>query len=189
MRLKKIIEAKPDNIDLDGYDRISPGFRKTILKSVAKEVKYLKKRRGPWTSDDAVLRSAWRNVSKDLRAAWRKLLKQERERWEELGKHLDRWDEQLGGVKRYYPVKPNYCASPGEILQDALEQRGISQARAARMIGISVYELRKILEGETPLSDEIAESLERTLGVPASLWKNAEINYRSFLQSGDKEND
>ena len=189
MRLKTILQAKPDYLDLDGYEKIRPGFRKAVLKSVAKEVEFLKYYAGFGAKQDEILAKAWRNVERDMREAFRKFVKQELERWEEQGKILHRWEEELGGVGILYKVEPNYAVPPGEILLDALEMRGISRARAARMVGMTTYEFGLLLEGRKPLSDEIAESLERTLGVPASLWKNAEINYRSFLQSGDKEND
>ena len=178
MRLKKIIEAKPDNLDLDGYERIHPGFRKTILKSVANEYKHLKGSGLTLTSDELLAR-AWDVVVGDLIIAWRKLLKQERERWEEQGKYLDRWEEQL---KVYAPYNPNYAVSPCEILQEHLEQRGLSRARAARRMGISVYELGRILDGITPITDDLAATLEQAFDVPASFWINAQRNYQRHIK-------
>ena len=186
MRLKKIIEAKPDNIDLDGYDRIRPGFRKTILKSVKKEVERLQYYAGCGAKQDEILAKAWRNVERDMAQAWRKLLKQERERWEEQGKLLDRFENEIGG---YAPYNPNYAVSPGEILQDHLEQHGLSRAGAARRMGVSVYEIGRILDGITPITDDLAATLEQSFDVPASLWINAEKNHQRHLKSGDENND
>ena len=188
MRLKTILQAKPDYLDLDGYDRLKQGFKKTVLKSVANLYKHLKGSGLTLTSDELLAR-AWDIAVGNLIIALRKTVKAELERWEEQGKILHRWEEQLGGVGILYKVEPNYAVPPGEILQDALEQRGISQARAARMVGISAYEMGLLLEGRIPLIDEIAASLERTLGVPASLWMNAEKNYQRHLKSGDEKND
>lgn len=179
MRLKKIIEAKPDNLDLDGYEKIHHGFRKTILKSVKKEVERLQYYAGFGAKQDELLARAWDIVVGDLIIAWRKLLKQERERWEEQGKYLDRWEEQL---KVYAPYNPNYAVSPCEILQEHLEQRGLSRARAARRMGISVYELGRILDGITPITDDLAATLEQAFDVPASFWINAQRNYQRHIK-------
>ena len=179
MRLKKIIEAKPDNLDLDGYEKIHPGFRKTILKSVKKEVERLQYYAGFGAKQDEILAKAWRNVERDMAQAWRKLLKQERERWEEQGKLLDRFEEQLGDNA---PYNPNYAVSPCEILQEHLEQRGLSRARAARRMGISVYELGRILDGITPITDDLAATLEQAFDVPASFWINAQRNYQLHIK-------
>lgn len=188
MRLKTILQAKPDYLDLDGYDRLNPGFKKTVLKSVANLYKHLKGSGLTLTSDELLAR-AWDIAVGDLIIAFRKFVKQELERWEEQGKILRRWEEELGGVGILYEVEPNYAVPPGELLLDALEQRGISRSRAARMVGMTTYEFGLLLEGRKPLSDELAASLERTLGVPASFWLNAEKNYQRHLNSGDKIND
>ena len=80
--------------------------------------------------------------------------------------------------KKYYPFEPNYVVPPGEILLDALEMRGISQARFARSIGVSTNTMSRLIRGESAMTSDMALRIERALDIPASLWLNAETNYQ-----------
>ncbi|MBP5621322.1 MAG: HigA family addiction module antidote protein, partial [Thermoguttaceae bacterium] len=80
--------------------------------------------------------------------------------------------------KQYYALEPNYAVPPGEILADALEMRGISQARFARSIGVSTNTMSRLIRGESALTSDMALRIERALDIPASLWLNAEANYQ-----------
>lgn len=80
--------------------------------------------------------------------------------------------------QKYYKYEPDYAVSPGEILLDVLDQRGISQAQMARRLDVATNTINRLTRGETALTYDMALKLERTLGVPASLWLNAETNYR-----------
>lgn len=52
---------------------------------------------------------------------------------------------------------------------------------------ISSNQLYDLLDGTMPLTDNVAECLERVLGTPASFWLNLESNYRTKLESARKE--
>lgn len=80
--------------------------------------------------------------------------------------------------KKYYPLEPNYAVPPGEILLDALEMRGISQARFASLIGVSTNTMSRLVRGESAMTSDMALRIERALDIPASLWMNAETNYQ-----------
>ena len=89
--------------------------------------------------------------------------------------------------QKYYKYEPNYAVSPGEILLDVLDQRGISQAQMARRLDVAANTLNRLTRGETALTYDMALKLERTLGVPASLWLNAETNYRLCKKRREEE--
>ncbi len=82
---------------------------------------------------------------------------------------------------KYYPFKPNFAASPGEILEDHLEMKNVSHEDAAQRLGMTLVELRRLLKGETELTADLATRLEKAFDVPTSLWLNAERNYREWL--------
>lgn len=73
-------------------------------------------------------------------------------------------------------------AFPGEVLAEALEERGMSGAELARRTGRSEKHISQLLRGMTTLSLDVALELERVLGIPARFWQNLEFNYRSELR-------
>lgn len=73
---------------------------------------------------------------------------------------------------------------PGDILAEALEERGMKNAELARRAGLSEKHVSQLLNARVPLSMEVAFKLEQVLGIPATLWLNLESNYRAE-QKGD----
>ena len=61
---------------------------------------------------------------------------------------------------------PDYSVHPGEILRNELEARGIEPNA----------EMQAVLDGGV-LSDELAERLEKALGISAQTWKNLMRQY------------
>lgn len=87
------------------------------------------------------------------------------------------------GEKKLYPLgDTDYAVSPGETLQELLEERGMSQRDLARRTGLSPKHVNKLLHGLVPLSADVAVRLERVIGTPARLWNQLEANYRSDLE-------
>ena len=68
---------------------------------------------------------------------------------------------------------------PGEILDEALEERGMSGAELARRTGLSEKHVSQLLNAKVPLSMEVALQLEQVLGIPARLWNSLEFNYHA----------
>ncbi|RKY17569.1 MAG: XRE family transcriptional regulator [Planctomycetota bacterium] len=68
---------------------------------------------------------------------------------------------------------------PGEILAEAMEERGIQNAELARRAGLSEKHVSQLINARVPLSMDVALQLERVLGIPARLWINLEFNYRA----------
>jgi HTH-type transcriptional regulator/antitoxin HigA len=85
--------------------------------------------------------------------------------------------------KKLYPLcDTDYAVSPGETLQELLEERGMSQRDLARRAGLSPKHVNKLLHGLVPLSPDVAVRLERVMGTPARIWNRLEANYRSDLE-------
>lgn len=76
---------------------------------------------------------------------------------------------------------PDYISPPGETLEEALEERGMTQVDLAQRIGMSRKHVKQILDGAAPITPETALKLERALGIPARFWNNREQQYRDFL--------
>jgi HTH-type transcriptional regulator / antitoxin HigA len=70
---------------------------------------------------------------------------------------------------------------PGEVLQEALDERLMSQAEFARRMGLSAKHVNRIIKGHDGYSPEVAIGMERVLGISAGLWLSLQANYRLDL--------
>lgn len=80
-----------------------------------------------------------------------------------------------------YAYEPDSVTPPGEMLEEKLQEIGMSQTELAERIGRTKKTVNEIIKGKAPLLPETAVQLERVLGVPARFWANAEANYRQAL--------
>lgn len=76
---------------------------------------------------------------------------------------------------------PDYAISPGEILEEMLESRGIKKTEFAERCGRPAKTISGILNGHVAITPETAIQFERVLGTAASLWTNLESRYRLRL--------
>ena len=72
----------------------------------------------------------------------------------------------------------NLAIPPGELLEEELEARGISQRDLARQTGRPPQAIDEIIRGKKRITPETALDLERVLGTPASFWLNLESSYQ-----------
>jgi HTH-type transcriptional regulator/antitoxin HigA len=70
-------------------------------------------------------------------------------------------------------------SSLGDILAEALEERGLSNADLARRTELSEKHVSQLVNAYIPLSTDVAFKLEQALGIPATLWLSLESNYRA----------
>ena len=77
--------------------------------------------------------------------------------------------------------RPDWAVLPGEILLDALEERGMSQAELARRMNRPVKTINEIVKGKAAITPDTAIQLELVLGIAASVWNNLEGRYREHL--------
>lgn len=75
---------------------------------------------------------------------------------------------------------PDYAIHPGEILNETLGARGISNREFARHCGISSKTVSLIIDGKAPVTPDMAIQFERVLGVSSAIWDNLNQNKRSF---------
>lgn len=70
---------------------------------------------------------------------------------------------------------------PGATIKKQLEDRGMSQKEFASRMGMSEKHISRIIHGEVQLTPDVADKLERVLGVPANFWINLESIYKEKL--------
>lgn len=75
----------------------------------------------------------------------------------------------------------DWAVAPGEILQEALEDRDMSQSELARRMDRPVKTINEIVHGKAAITPDTALQLELTLGVSATFWNNLETAYREHL--------
>ncbi|GHV41550.1 XRE family transcriptional regulator [Spirochaetia bacterium] len=73
---------------------------------------------------------------------------------------------------------PDYAVAPGEVLNDYLEDLGMTQAELADRTGLAKKTINEIIKAKSPITPETALKLERALGRPAHFWSNLERNYQ-----------
>ena len=66
---------------------------------------------------------------------------------------------------------------PGEFLKEELEERGLSQTKLAKHIGVESGVINLICNGRRGISASMAKMLGRALGTSAELWMNLQTSY------------
>lgn len=77
--------------------------------------------------------------------------------------------------------QPRWGVAPGEVLSEALEDRGMSQSELARRLDRPVKTINEIVNGKAAITPDTALQLERALGISARLWNGLESQYREYL--------
>jgi HTH-type transcriptional regulator / antitoxin HigA len=76
---------------------------------------------------------------------------------------------------------PDWAVPPGEVLLEALQERGMSQSELARRMGRPYKTINEVINAKAAITPDTAIQLERTLGIGASFWNNLEASYRERL--------
>jgi addiction module HigA family antidote len=76
---------------------------------------------------------------------------------------------------------PDWVVAPGELLVEALAERGMTQAELARRIARPLKTVSEIATGKAAITPETAIQLEFALGISASFWNGTEVRYREGL--------
>jgi len=66
---------------------------------------------------------------------------------------------------------------PGELLAEILEDRKMSQAEFARVIGVSPMRISYVVRGERPVTAELALRFGRAFGQSPQMWSNWQADY------------
>lgn len=70
---------------------------------------------------------------------------------------------------------------PGMVLQDELDERGISQSVLADHIGVLPKTINEICRGKRGISVEMAWKLSKALGASPNFWLNLQNNWELSL--------
>ncbi|WP_323727199.1 HigA family addiction module antitoxin [Veillonella sp.] len=73
-------------------------------------------------------------------------------------------------------------------IKEVLEDRHMSQKELATRMDMSEKHISKLINGEVPLTQDVAMRLERVFGVEASFWNGLEASYREKILKVEYEN-
>ena len=79
----------------------------------------------------------------------------------------------------YY--ESDFPVSPGSVLDEELQDRGITHKELATKMGRPAQTISEIINGKKAITPETALGLEQELGIPAYLWIRLEGRYRLAL--------
>lgn len=77
--------------------------------------------------------------------------------------------------------QPDWAVVPGEILLEALQDRGMTQAELANRMARPPKTINEIIKGKAAITPDTAIQLERTLGISAAFWSGLEARYREHI--------
>ena len=86
-------------------------------------------------------------------------------------------------IKRGLPHTPNYIylMPPGEGLEEKMFEMGIDVAELARRMKVSVETIEKLLRFEIPLTESLAQKIEKATWMDAEMMMQHEKSYRAKL--------
>jgi len=83
-------------------------------------------------------------------------------------------------------IEPSSPIHPGEMLQDEIDARGLSQKQLADLTGISKTVISEIVHGRRGVNTEYALLLEAALGINAEIWLRIQADYDMQVIKSDK---
>ena len=66
---------------------------------------------------------------------------------------------------------------PGVFLREILEERGVSQARFARAVGVAPMRISHVINGSRPVTAALALLFSKALGQSPQYWLNLQTTY------------
>ena len=89
---------------------------------------------------------------------------------------------------KIYESKTFIAIPPGMTIKEVLEDRHMTQKELATRMDMSEKHISKLINGEVPLTQDVAMRLERVFGVEASFWNGLEAAYRESILKVEYEN-
>lgn len=86
-------------------------------------------------------------------------------------------------------IAPDYLVTPGDYIEEWLEDNNIKAAELARRMNVTRKHVSELIHGKAPVTPRIALALERVTGVPERLWNAYETTYREDLLRLHEERD
>ncbi len=78
-------------------------------------------------------------------------------------------------------LESDLAIPPGELLEEELAERAMSQLELAQRMGRPRQKINEIIRGKRAITPETALQLEQVLGISARLWLGLEMDYRLTL--------
>jgi addiction module HigA family antidote len=66
---------------------------------------------------------------------------------------------------------------PGELLEEILHDRDMSQAAFAKAVGVSPMRISHVIRGERPVTADLALRFGRAFGQTPQMWLNMQADY------------
>lgn len=85
----------------------------------------------------------------------------------------------------YREPESDIAISPGELLAEEIEARGMTQRELALAMGRSSQAVSAILRGVKAIDARTAIEIEQALGIAAGFWLRLEAQYRLALARQD----
>ena len=82
--------------------------------------------------------------------------------------------------EKFHPV---WASPPGETVRELAKRKGLTEVSIAGVLGFEKNELPRMLNGELPINQALAERIAAHIGGSAKFWISREDQYRSALQS------
>ena len=89
---------------------------------------------------------------------------------------------------KIYRSKTFTAVPPGMTIKEVLEDHHMTQKELAARLGLSEKHISKLINGEVPLTQDVAIRLERVLDIEASFWNGLEVAYREAILKVEYEN-
>lgn len=82
-------------------------------------------------------------------------------------------------------LTPFVPTHPGEILDEELEERGVSRNQLAQQIGQPIAVIDGIIDRKEAVTTELALLFEAALGIDADFWLNMQSAYNKHVITSD----
>ncbi len=80
-------------------------------------------------------------------------------------------------TKQYFRPITNLATHPGELLAEEIEVIGMTQQELAKRMGRPPQVINEIIKGKKSITYDTAMELEKSLGISAQIWTNAQSTY------------
>jgi addiction module HigA family antidote len=81
------------------------------------------------------------------------------------------------GIKPEGGFRPDWAVHPGEMLEEELDERGMTQTELAGAVGHSLKHVNQVCRGHVSVTAAFALRLERVLGASAEMWLRLQMAY------------
>lgn len=84
-------------------------------------------------------------------------------------------------------LTPFVATHPGELLRDEMRERRLTQKQLAAKAGLATTVISELVRARRSMTEEIAESLEKALGIPVAMWMNLQTQYDNDNAAKDSQ--